>query len=76
MWKHMPKLNISFAMLQTKGSSAAAAKLMLNLHKALRMEKMFGRFYRKVWPLSPLCGANFIEKTPGSYKKVWPSCRN
>jgi hypothetical protein len=34
---------------------------------------MFGRFSKKVWPLSPRKGENFTEKTPGNYKKVWPS---
>ena len=28
---------------------------------------------RKVWPLLPGKGANFTEKIPGNYKKVWPS---
>jgi hypothetical protein len=38
----------------------------------LQMEEMFGRFYKKVWPLSPRKEANFTGKTPGNYKKVWP----
>jgi hypothetical protein len=45
---------------------------MLNL-QLLQMEVKFGRFYKKVWPLSPRKWANFTEKTPGNYKKVWPS---
>jgi hypothetical protein len=70
------KRNESFAALQTQASFAAVAKLMLNLQQRLQMVVLFGRFYKKVWPHSPRKGANFVEKTPGSYKKVWPSCRN
>lgn len=28
----------------------------------VQMVVLFGRFYKKVWPLSPLFGANFIKK--------------
>jgi len=42
----------------------------------MQMEAMFGRFYKKVWPLSHQKGMNFTEKTQGNYKKVWPQYRN
>jgi len=29
----------------------------------VRMEEMFGRFYKKVWPLSPRKRTNFSQKT-------------
>jgi hypothetical protein len=39
----LPNRNIGFALLQTQGSFAAPAKLMLNLHKDLYQKKETGR---------------------------------
>ena len=62
---------------------ADSAKLTFHLHSILQMAAMFGRFYKKVWPLSPrkkrllLRKHQVITRKFGRHvvidRKVWPT---